>query len=1663
MISFRQIGEYCRYGLVVAVLSVSGFTTALAGPDDSKIVQKQIPEFLAKDVQPEIFAEEFKTFFADAETRIPGSSGNLLIEEKIADIFRKSGLEHGEIGFTAPVFMPGKTSASLATGETIALHPMHPSLFRPGNFKEKSFDTSLVYLGSGNNEDLERIKGENLDGAIAVMDIDARWARLLKFGVRGFIFLGHESMSRDDALSKIYATETSIPRFYVDADEAVLLKKALLEGSVSAKIDAEPSTWKTQYLRDLWVFIPGADENLSKEVGIMLAPIDSNCIVPELASGAQSAANLYLLMNLFEKYKANPPARSTLIVAVNAHTQRFLGERMLAWALFGDLESIRHVLHTDMRVSQIYLNCYSELDLTEFNTDAEKKLQELRIKMDDTTERNIMVKAPVVTMSKHDMNMRKMEILALTRKKDEMSPEEFDRQLAVLETERDAFIKVLTLFNKVGTQTDLHELTENEFDILRKYVGEIIETHSKFLKLNAQSLELDIKNAGIRDTLHGRRVAFVIGLGLDFTSREIGFAVGASQSQGQWSIGWGDNTMRIASELEQVKGAGYSNLLVNTLTMQGGMSEVYYFRNTGRYKSFRDYFYSANQTPAFSIGNVFSSGGRAFLPTDTFENIDSSVLAETASFLSDFLCALWSDPVVTLQSELPASKISGYTPIWSVVAKTMKFDELASSSVVPDLPVGDTAITLLNAPDTIVDGDVCAAYTALTDARGTAVFYGLTESMLASQAFQFDDDFTKVAHAIDAGERNLKVNSDLSPGAAYKILPMFDCVEFSLPAMYDSSRIPLPVAVGSFIPLSSRGDSPPRVYGVSGIKSDVSTKLTLGDGLPSASLFVKDNERVKILTKDKRTLLNPTEEEPEGVGYASSSEVGSDVFAKIARDMSVLNHARINRLRDVANDLAKYFVQRGDEAIEKMTAALEEGDHIGYLRHLYEAVGAQVKSYEQSKATIDDMLKAVVVYMALLLPFCFFVQKLIFNFVKIESQMGAFAGLFILTFIVFRLIHPAFRVAQAAEAIFVAFIMGSLGLFVINILRGRFETEMQILFRNFSVTGTDEVDYSTVGQKAMLIGVNNMKRRRVRTTLTTATIVLVAFTMLSFTSISKKVNPTIIARGKSVPYTGFMYHLPGNFFLDEPAFDIFSTMFHGKGVIALRRWLTPDQANAPEPFHIKCNNGKEINVDAVLGLSVNEDNFIDEIPLVAGRFFSSDNAKEAVIAASLADSLGIDPDNLENCSLVFKGVDLKVSGIVDDEAFRMMRDLDNSPILPIKQISTEGSDTASKQQEVEEMLMSMDGGMDDGGGILFYVDMSALLMVPLNTSQQFGAKPYSVSVKLSAGEKIWPMMDTLLTATKAKFYISSIKPFAADEEGKNEIPAGIYYVGSNYKTSIGGLAVLIIPLLITSTIILNTMLGSVYERKKEIAVYNAIGLNPHHIGMFFLAESFVYGVIGAVGGYLIGQLLSIFINTFGIVEGINLNYSSMSVAYVIIFTVAVVVLSTIYPAVVATKAAVPSGKRKWALPPHDGNRMAVVFPFIYHPKLAIGLMAYLHEYFQAFTEASFGDLIAEELDHSCGVDAKGRKTYNIQYHLTLVPFDLGVTQNADFTLSYNDLVQAYQLEMVLTRVSGQDSNWVTTNKPFLERMRKYLMRWRNLDVSKHMLYVKQAEEFFGEN
>jgi hypothetical protein len=526
--------------------------------------------------------------------------------------------------------------------------------------------------------------------------------------------------------------------------------------------------------------------------------------------------------------------------------------------------------------------------------------------------------------------------------------------------------------------------------------------------------------------------------------------------------------------------------------------------------------------------------------------------------------------------------------------------------------------------------------------------------------------------------------------------------------------------------------------------------------------------------------------------------------------------------------------------------------------------------------------------------------------------------------------------------------------------------------------------------------------------------------------------------------------------MDEESLKVFQELFAGEGQNVVRRWLLPEPGVQRPTFPMKLvtPSGRVAKIQAGLGLSVAENGFLSPMPVLpGGRFFSADDAEEIILPTGVAEAIALPLDQIGKTTVTFRGRELMVVGLMDEERFRYIKDLNGKALLPIL------PEEKREAQEYDEMELQV-GEKDDTG--VAYVDPAQMVILPIDLARNLGGEPFSVSIKFADETPMWPTMNRILRITNAKFYVGSRRDFAIGDSGKANTPAGVYYIGSNYKTSIGGLSRLIIPLIIAGTIILNTMLGSVYERRREIAVYNAVGLNPTHIALFFLAESFVYGVIGSVAGYLIGQVLAISLRSLGLVKDINVNFSSLIVIYVIFFTIVLVLLSTLYPARVATRTAVPSGKRKWSLPPHDGQTMNVAFPFIYHPSLIAGVMSYIAEYFNRYTEASMGEQIAHLTGKSKGADAQGRATYHLSYNLALSPYDLGVTQTLDFHAAYDDTVESYRVAMTIRRVTGQDTNWVTTNRPFLERMRRLLLQWRNLDATRHGVYVQEADALFRE-
>ncbi len=123
----------------------------------------------------------------------------------------------------------------------------------------------------------------------------------------------------------------------------------------------------------------------------------------------------------------------------------------------------------------------------------------------------------------------------------------------------------------------------------------------------------------------------------------------------------------------------------------------------------------------------------------------------------------------------------------------------------------------------------------------------------------------------------------------------------------------------------------------------------------------------------------------------------------------------------------------------------------------------------------------------------------------------------------------------------------------------------------------------------------------------------------------------------------------------------------------------------------------------------------------------------------------------------------------------------------------------------------------------------------------------------------------------------------------------------------------LIVLAITATVIVNTLIMSVFERTREIGILSAMGMRGGRIMAMFFAESSLLAVGGTAMGVALGSLISayvqrngFFIGDFGI-TGVLLGeriYTYLTLSDVVILTIlafVITLLAALYPALVAAR------------------------------------------------------------------------------------------------------------------------------------------------------------------
>jgi ABC-type antimicrobial peptide transport system permease subunit len=787
------------------------------------------------------------------------------------------------------------------------------------------------------------------------------------------------------------------------------------------------------------------------------------------------------------------------------------------------------------------------------------------------------------------------------------------------------------------------------------------------------------------------------------------------------------------------------------------------------------------------------------------------------------------------------------------------------------------------------------------------------------------------------------------------------------------------------------------------------------------------------------------EKRAEGAGYTVGvSDSGDDspvqngaiteTALRVAQDMWNLDEFRLRMLAKyrIVNDVLMNDKHTGlhdiaKQYLDEARAALAAKDYDLFDTDSRKAWAYEARVYPQAQATANDVVQGVIFYLFLLIPFAYFLERLLIASRDLNRQLGWTFLIFMVIFLIFTQIHPAFDITINPIIVLIAFVMLALSVFVSAIVWGKFEEQIKAFRRTVSGVHKADVGKASIAFAAFTLGISNMRRRKERTLLTCITLILLTFTVLSFTSVVSGIRYNDRPADGTAIYNGILLHNPDWSALQEPAFRLLNDEYGHQFAVAPRVWYTG--APQGQTSYLQVSRAQAaLNLKGVVGLSSQEANVTKaDGALVAGRWFNSSDTYSTILPKSIADQLGVSASDVGKATVDFSGVPYMVIGIVDPDKLMGIKDLDSEPITPVDFTSAQNQNSASQAKSSYQQFTHIDAG--------------SVMFVPYSTLIDMGGDLRSVAINFGSKAVVDDQLKKLMPRLDMNLYA-----------GMN---GTIHRFSAIQATESSGLATIIIPILIASLIVLNTMLGSVFERVKEIKTFSSVGLAPSNIAMLFIAEALVYAIIGAVSGYLIGQALSKVISTFHILPGLNLNFSSTSAEISIGVVIGVVLLSTIFPARKASQVATPSLDSTWKVPEPDGDTWTIMLPFAVTGSQVRGINAFLTEWFRSYEEQSVGDFLTQGVTSST-YEAELGTAYRLSGRVWLAPFDLGVSE--DFTLNTKptELEGVFEVELVIVRVSGDVSNWKRINRRFLNVTRKQFLIWRTLTAEERERYLDEA-------
>ena len=1560
-------------------------------------------------------------FFKDIQAlsavqdRSTGTPGNVTAAEYIKN--RLSGMGFEIIGsqrFSVPVMHHRDSRLRISdTGPSISILPYFGNAVSPQAIPAPGIKSPLIYAGTGEPQEYN---GKKVEGAIVLMELDSgkNWEYAATMGARAAIYVDRGNSPNILFKDKFELSPVQFPRFWIPLDQARDLF-GLFENPALTRV-AEQITltsdirWQTELAENIYCLIPGLDPEQKNEMVMLEAFYDSSINVAGLSPGADEACGVATLLEFAKRMKENPPKKTVLLVASAGHAQTLSGMREFIWGFSERSKTVKQM-----------------------KMDLRSRIEETRQTIDGLTtlsfEKKIFPEADVMSL---------LDVAIKERLKTEA--DSVSRQLMQLRLETDNSVKPEAI-KKLADQRQLlrrltwrtsyesENLSTQEMHLLDQIVVRATDD-SKAVLLDIQQQFVFIEDV---DNLrrHTREYDLAASVSLHLSSHGTGF--------GAFNYGWlypfrpRINRVSSFSKLDEAL-----RLAAEATEQELGTKD--FFKDTlrpSRQGSWKNFF--VDQPPLggevsalagyHGLSLVTTHDARSFWGTasDTLENMDRPYALQQAGVVCGIMQRLVQ--YGKLHEDIYPRK--GF----ATLAGSAKF--LRHGELFADQPAPGTVLLAYQGP---------AKFYTMVDQSGAFLLKGVADSKhsfhkVILEGYKFDTHTGSIDWTIDKNQTDkaayrvkmirLAMETDLKMFAC-KGSTLFNLLEPRTFRYLTKSQV-----------LDGRREAEPVRFFYSRLdtwSSNIST-IFLEPGTP-LKLTLSDSALNK-----KLILLNNTPKNPQGTGYRVENwPTLHRTGYRIASDMWTLLVPRINNLEEsgIINERIQQLQKDGLTALKLAESAWKDKRYDRFFEASSRSWALASRVYDDIEKTQKDVLYGVLFYIALFVPFSFCLERLLFSYTNIYKRIAAFSVILILLITVIYNVHPAFQLAYSPMVVILAFLIMGLSLVVTLIIFFRFEEEMTRIQSRSQRSQSEEIGRWKAFVAAFLLGVSNLRRRRLRTALTCITLIILTFTIMSFTSVKSIRKHTRILYNNRSPYQGFLLKNINWRDLPPQAYTIVSNTFSETGIAAPRVWLEEEDRTRSTriPIHY---DGKTFEAQGMIGLSHNEVHVsgIESI-LVGGRWLRAEDRQAVLLPDRMAEHLGIDIKSPINQVVTILGTPFHVVGIFSGEGLQELKDLDGEPLTPAI-FPREVSDGMT--EAVVEALESGDD-MREFQSRYQHLDTEVTVIVPFQKLMAVGGHVKGIAIRPNAQGSNQEMAQMLVD----RFGLSL---FSGEE-------SGTYLYHASDSMSYSGVPNIIVPILISIFIVLNTMISSVYERKREIGIYTSVGLAPSHVSFLFIAEAMAFAVLSVVFGYILAQTSAKFFAGTALWSGITVNYSSAAGVGAMVLVILVVMISVIYPSKIAGEIAIPDINRSWTLPAPRENRIDIVLPFLmtYLEHRSVG--GFIYEYFASHQEITHGKFSTGDVAFSfvCEIPPKeednqedcpeDQYTYDECLHLTskvwLAPFDFGILQRVALKFKPAEEEKGFlEVHVSLHRESGESNAWQRINKTFLHEIRKQLLLWRSFD------------------